>query len=471
MEGRLMNTTKNTPAMRRIEALLDENSFVELMSSVTARATDFNLNAKETPSDGVIIGHGLIDDNLVFVYSQDSTVLGGTIGEMHARKIKYVYDMAVKLGAPVISIIDSHGVRLQESFDALSALGTIYSSMIEASGVVPEISCIVGDCGGGISLLASLSDFSYMTKDASLYINSPDSIPGNNIDLLDNSKVEFHSEQSGVVDVVNDEDEMFERVRELITLLPGTCDEGYRIDETDDDLNRASDVYGKLDDVDAFLGEIADDNRFVEVKKDFGKSMITGFMKLGGTTIGVIGNRNLTEEKGLETSGLKKAASFVRFLDAFDIPLLSLTDIKGYERSVETEKSMPMELATFASVLSEADMPKVNVILNEAFGSAYILMNSKAIGCDLTYAYPDSRMGIIEADKASMILCPDGSDSDRSEVEDRFDELNSGVTNAARRGFVDKIINYNDTRKYLISGFELLYTKREKIGLKKHSSK
>ncbi|MCR4781928.1 MAG: carboxyl transferase [Lachnospiraceae bacterium] len=453
--------------MRRIESLVDENSFVELMSLVTARSTDFNLNPTEAPSDGVIIGHGLIDGNLVFIYSQDETVLGGTIGEMHAKKVKYIYDMAVKMGAPVISIIDSKGVRLQESFDSLSALGSIYSSCAKASGVVPEISCVVGECGGGISILSSLSDFSFMTKDAHSYLNSPDAIKGNNIDLMDSSSSDFQSEGTGIYDVLEDEDEMFSKVRELISLLPGTCDEGYRISESEDDLNRASDIESKLDDPILMLNEIADDNSFFEVRKNFGSSMITGLMSLGNTTVGVIANNS--EE--LTACGVKKASMFIRFLDAFDIPLLSLCNVKGYERSLYAEKNLPFELSTFVSVLSESDIPKISLVTKNAYGSASILMNSKALGCDLTYAFNNSDMGIIDSDKAALIICPDEDEEERENVSRKFHENCQGVENAARRGVIDRIINPIDARKYLIAGFEMLYTKREKADIKKHSSK
>ncbi len=465
-----MSFDKNTPATGRIESLLDENSFVELMSNVTARSTDFNLNEVDTPSDGVITGHGLIDGNLVYVYCQDSLVLGGTIGEMHARKIKNIYDLAIKTGAPIISILDSNGIRLQESFDALESLGTILDAASKASGIVPTISCVVGNCGGGLSVLAGLSDFCFMTESANLFLNSPDSIPGNNIDLNDTSNASFASEHSGVADLVSSEDEMFEKVRSLISFLPGSFDEGYRTEETEDDLNRASDVDEYLSNTVEFIKEIADDNEFVEVKSEYGKSMVTGFIRLSGTTIGVVAN-DFNEAGEFTASGVKKASAFVRFLDSFDIPLLTLTDAKGYERSIESERELIVELSRFVSTLSEADVPKVNLITNNAFGSAYVLMNSKSTGADLVYAYPDAEMGIMDSDKASLIICPDGTEEERESIRDEFEEKSQGLNNALRRGFVDRVIEHVDTRKYLIAGFEMLFSKREKDIVKKHSSK
>ena len=217
----MTNKSDNT-ALKRIEQLLDEHSFVELGALVTSRNTDFDLKQQETPSDGVVIGHGLIDGNLVFVYSQDASVLNGTIGEMHAKKILSVYDMAMKMGAPIIGLLDSAGVRLQESVDALESLGAVYAKAVSASGVIPQIVGIFGTCGGGLSVLSSVSDFTLMAENAKFFVNSPDTIPGNRQEVLDTAGADFQYKTAGNVDFVGDETEVCDAIRRFVCILPGS---------------------------------------------------------------------------------------------------------------------------------------------------------------------------------------------------------------------------------------------------------
>ncbi|MDD6448434.1 MAG: carboxyl transferase domain-containing protein, partial [Lachnospiraceae bacterium] len=310
-----MSERKNSLAAQRIQRLLDENSFVELGAGVTSRNTDFNLSKDDTPSDGVITGHGLIDGNLVFVYSQDNSVLGGTIGEMHARKIRNIYRMAVKMGAPVIGFLDCGGVRLQESFDALESIGSIYQEAVKASGVVPEITAVVGKCGGGMSTLAGVSDFVFMTEDAKLFLNAPDAIPGNNVDQCDSASAKFQYENTGLVDGIGSEDEIIDSIRKLVTILPGSNLEDGCFNDCEDDLNRASEI--TTDSCPCEIAkELSDNHVFVETKKGYATSFITGFIQLDGQTVGVVGNK----EDKLKTAGCRKAADFIRFCDAFSIP-------------------------------------------------------------------------------------------------------------------------------------------------------
>ena len=463
----MSNATKS-PALSRVEGLLDENSFVEIMSEVTSRSTDFNLTKDETPGDGVVIGHGLIDGNLVFVYSQDPSVLGGTVGEKHAEKIKRVYSDAVNFGAPVIGIIDCGGVRLQESYDALNSLGEVIQLAAKTSGVVPVVSCVMGNCGGGMDVVCGLSDFTFMTKQASMFINSSDALKGNK--LLETSSADFQSKEVGIADVFEDETELFNKVRELITLVPGNNMEGGRVDDCTDELNRASSNISKDSSVEEIAKNLSDNGQVLMVRTSYADDMKTGLIRLNGMTVGFIGNSD-SEEYALSTNGLYKACDFVRFLDSYEIPLLTITNIKGYKRTVEEEKTLPRAIAAFTVAISDADIPKLNLITGNAFGSASLLMNSKALGADLVYALSDSDMGIIDSDTASRIICPDGSKEDQRKVAGEFDDIQSGTINAARRGFVDRIINGVDARKYLIDGFELLFTKKENESLKKHSTK
>ncbi|MBD5451413.1 MAG: carboxyl transferase, partial [Lachnospiraceae bacterium] len=226
-------------ASKRIESLLDENSFVEIGALVTARATDFNLKQADTPSDGVVTGYGVINGNLVYVYSQDAAVLNGSVGEMHAKKITNLYDLAMKTGAPVIGLIDSAGLRLQEAADALNAFGEIYLKQTLASGVIPQITAIFGSCGGGLALIPTLTDFTFMEEEkAKLFVNSPNALDGNNITKCDSSSAAFQSSESGIVDVVANEAAIYAKIRDLVTMLPANNEDEASYDECTDDLNR-----------------------------------------------------------------------------------------------------------------------------------------------------------------------------------------------------------------------------------------
>ncbi|MCR5668793.1 MAG: carboxyl transferase [Lachnospiraceae bacterium] len=466
-----MSDMKNSPAVTHIESLLDENSFVELGALVTARSTDFGLDDCETPSDGVVTGHGLIDGRLVFVFSQDASVLNGTIGEMHAKKILSVYDMAMKMGAPVIGMLDCAGVRLQESVDALESMGEIYAKAVKASGIIPQILTIYR-CGGGLSVLPAVSDFNFMVKDGSLFVNSPDTISGNNKDKEDTSSADFQFE-AGNVDFVGTEDEVFEEIRNLVMMLPGSNIEGGAIDECEDDLNRASEnLLEKRLDPAEFAKEISDGHCFFEARAGYAKEMVTGFIKLNGVTTGVVGNREKCGEEEFETvlsaRGCEKATTFVEFCDAFDIPVLTLTNVDGYKSCVCAEKKLARQMGRMVFAFEEASVPKINFITGKAYGTAYILMNSKAIGADLVYAFADAEMGIMPANLAAKILTDDASKF--GEVAASFEEVQSGIQNAARRGYIDRVVNPEDARKYLIAGFEMLFTKNVDF-YKKHGTK
>ncbi|MBR1692878.1 MAG: hypothetical protein IJ711_08910 [Lachnospiraceae bacterium] len=295
--------SNSSQASQRIAALLDDNSFVEIGAMVTARATDFNLKQTETPSDGVITGYGVIDGNLVYVYSQDASVLGGTIGEMHAKKITNLYDLALKTGAPVIGLIDSAGLRLQEATDALHAFGEIYLKQTLASGVIPQITAVFGTCGGGLALVPTLTDFTFMEeKKAKLFVNSPNALEGNNIGKCDTSDAKFQSEESGIVDVVAEEAELLNRIRELISLLPANNEDNLSYTECTDDLNRACENLANCaGDTSIALSNIADDGAFFEVKAAYAKDMVTGFIRLNGATVGFVANRTAVfDENGKE---------------------------------------------------------------------------------------------------------------------------------------------------------------------------
>ncbi len=458
-------------ALERIENMLDDHSFVELSSMVTSRATDFNMNASATPSDGVIIGHGLIDGNMVFIYSQDASVLGGSIGEMHAKKIRMIYDMAIKMGAPIIGFIDSTGVRLAESVDAVEAIGMLYHTAVKASGVIPQVLGIYGGCGGALSVLASICDFVYMVDGATRFMNAPDAITGNTKGTLDSSSAQFQYEEAGSVDGMGSEVEVLIQIRQLVSILPGSNRErGYIMGCVDDPNRAAVDLDVKRDNVESFVKEISDDKLFIPVKNGWAQDMVTGFIRLNGMTVGIIGNQAVGDVPTLSADGCNKAASFVRFLDSFDIPLLSLVNVKGYEATIASELSLSGAAARLSMAIAAATVPKVTLLMKEAYGSAYLCMGAKSLGVDLVYAYPDADMGIMDAKMAAKIIT-DGLAGDAVAVAAEFDERQQGIGNAARHGYIDRVISFVDSRKYLIDAFQLLFTKQVLLPEKKHIAK
>lgn len=477
-----MSNTAQNLASTRIASLLDENSFVEIGGSVTARNTDFNLKQTETPSDGVVTGYGVIDGNLVFVYSQDASVLGGTLGEMHTKKIVGIYDMAMKMGAPVIGLVDCAGIRLQEATDALNALGELYGRQVLASGVIPQITAVFGTCGGGLALVPALTDFTFMeSKSAKLFVNSPNALDGNEISKCDTSSAKFQSECAGLVDFTGTEEEILAGIRELVNILPANNEDDDVFDECADDLNRACpDLANAIGDTSILLSTISDGQAFVETKAAYAKDMVTGFIKLNGTTVGAVANR--TEVYGedgekaeefapvLTAAGAMKAAKFIKFCDAFNIPVLSLTNCSGFKADMCSEKKIAQAAAELTSAFAEATVPKVNVITGQAYGSAYVAMNSKAIGADLTYAWSDAQIGMMDAKLAAKIMYADADAATVNEKAAEYASLQSSVLSAAKRGYVDTIIEPSDTRKYLIGAFEMLFTKREDRPNKKHGT-
>ena len=467
-----MSTTSK--ASQRIAALLDDNSFVEIGGLVTARATDFNLKPNETPSDGCITGYGVINGNLVYVYSQDASVLNGTIGEMHAKKITNLYDLAMKTGAPVIGLIESAGLRLQEATDALAAFGEIYLKQTMASGVIPQITAVFGTCGGGLGLFPTMTDFTFMEeKNAKLFVNAPNALDGNVITKCDSSSAKFQAEESGIVDVVADEATILEKVRELVSFLPANNeDDASFLEDCTDDLNRVNpEIAGCVGDTSVALSILADDNNFFEVKSGYAKNMVTGFLRLDGVTVGAVANRSeICDEEGkvaekldavLTAEGCEKAAEFVNFCDAFGIPVLTLTNVKGYEATLASEKTIAKAAAKLTYAFANATVPKVNVVIGKALGTAYVVMNSKAIGADITMAWPDAQIGAMDGKLAAKIMY-DGQGADViNEKAAEYEALTLNVTSAAKRGYVDQIVNAADTRKYVIGAFEMLFTKSE----------
>lgn len=482
----MSNFAKNS-AIDRINSLVDENSFVEIGGLVNARNTDFNMQNVDTPADGVVTGYGVIDGSLVYVFSQNASVLGGSIGEMHAKKISKIYDLAMKMGAPVVGLIDCVGLRLQESTDALNALGEIYQKQSLASGVVPQITAIFGTCGGGLSVVPTLSDFTFMSDNAKLFTTSPNALDGNSDSKLDTASAKYQSEVAGLVDFTGSEAEVLANIRQLVSILPSNNEEEADFDECTDDLNRVcADLENCVEDTSIALVNISDNNFFMEVKASYAKEMVTGFIKLNGATVGVVANRTKVYdddmkvvaefEARLTSEGATKAAEFVEFCDAFNIPVLTLTNAKGYATTIEEEKTVAKAVAKLTYAFANATTPKVNVVIGHAFGGAYVAMNSKAVGADMVFAWPESKIGTMCPKDAVRIIYAEelkNAEDKNAFLEEKANEyrtMQSSAMSAAKRGYVDNIIEACDTRKYVIGAFEMLYTKREERPFKKHGT-
>ena len=483
-----MNDMSRSTAVNRIATLLDDSSFVEIGGYVTARSTDFNLQDQESPSDGVITGYGTIEGKLAFVYSQDAAVLGGSIGEMHAKKIVKLYDLAMKTGAPVIGLVDCAGLRLQEATDALQGFGALYASQINASGVIPQITGIFGSCGGGMAVVPALTDFTFMeNSQAKLFINSPNALAGNSADQNDTASARFQSTEAGIVDGIGEEAEVIAKMRELVAILPSNNEETPEAEPCSDDLNRYCNGLetGAADGAYA-LTELSDNGYFFEVKRDYAKEMVTGFIKLNGILVGGIANRTaIYDENGEETAvfepvltsaGAEKAADFVKFCDSFEIPLLTLTNVKGFQATVCEEKHIARAAAKLTYAFAEATVAKVTVITGTAYGSAGLMMNSSAIGADIVYAWPKSSVGMMDPQAAAKIMYAKeiaSSGNGAALIREKAAEyaaLQASAVSAAKRGYVDDIITAAETRKRVIASFEMLYTKRVDLPLKKHGT-
>lgn len=477
-----MSSTAQLSARDRIVTLLDDNSFVEVGALVTKRSTDFNLMQKEAPSDGVITGYGVIFGRSVYVYSQNVKVLNGTMGEMHARKIIHLYDMALKVGAPVIAFIDCAGLRLEEATDALAGFGEVFAKQAEASGIIPQITAVFGTCGGGSAISASLSDFVFMEeKNAKLFVNAPNTIDHNYTGKCDTAAASFMA-QSGVADFVGkDEETILNDIRNLISFLPSNNEEDAVPAEQQDDLNReVPEFSSEAADPAVALKDISDEGCFLEVKAEYAKEMVTAFIRFNGMTVGAIANRTaILDEQGktcetfpsvLTTQGCYKAESFVKFCDSFHIPVLTLTNVTGFSTSLSDAKSVGIAAAKLTYAFANAAIPKINLITKKAYGSAYLVMNSKHIGADLVFALDQAEIGTMDAQMAAQIMYSGEDVKTRKEKAAQYQELAQSAASAAKRGYVDAILSPESVRKQLIYGFEMMYSKRVTRPFKKHGT-
>lgn len=488
-EIKKQHDAKKLTARERINALTDDGSFVEIDAFVTHRAVEYGMDCTEAPGEGVVAGYGTVDGRPVYVYAQDFTALGGSVGEMHSKKICKVMDMAAKTGTPVIGISDSSGARIQEGTDALAGLGEILYRNTLNSGVVPQISVVMGTCAGAAAASAALSDFVFMVENTGkMFMTGPQVIEnatGEKVDAAAFGGADVHSEKSGEVDfkAANDE-ECIAKVRELLSFLPSN-----NLEETPyvpaDDINRVSERLTAIVpddttaayDVRGVIAEIADNGAFMEVQKDFAQNMVIGFARMNGLTVGIAANQPAVNDGLIDANAAEKAARFVRFCDSFNIPVVTFTDSEGFAASKAQEESgLISSSAKLIYAFAEATVPKVNVIIRKAYGSAYIAMNSKNIGADMVLAWPTAEIAVMNPDGAANILFKDSLKnssepmSDREEKVQEYKNKAASPFEAAKRGYVDDVIEPDSTRPRIIAALQMLEAKREARPAKKHGN-
>ncbi len=455
-------------ARDRIEALLDENSFVEIGAFIASRSTAFNMAEVDTPADGVVTGYGTVNGNPVYVYSQDASVLGGAIGEMHAKKIVRIYEDALKVGAPVVGFLDTVGVRLQENIDALLGYGKIFAKMTEASSVIPQIAVVAGDCAGGASFIAGLSDFVFMSsKSARVFLNSPNTLDSKEASFENIATAKVHFEETGLANFVADKEEaLIEEVRRLLSYLPQSNSDEVPFYTVTDDLNRVEASLNNFDfetqSIKDIVTAIADNGEYLVIGAAYGKSVLTAFMRLDGGTVGVIANI----ESQIDDAGIKKVTDFMNTCDSFNVPVVTLTNIEGFASTIATEKGGIVKAASLLiKAFAEASVPKVNVLVGEGYGSSFVAMNSKAIGADMVYAWPTAKLGNLKAESAMKIMYGKQLEEGTMSVEAytqavaEYEAMHGSAFAAAQKGIVDDIIEPAATRKRIIAALEVLATK------------
>ena len=477
-------------ARERINLLFDEGSFVELDKFVEHRCTNFGMEKVEAPADGVVTGYGTVDGRLVFAYAQDFTVLGGSLGEMHAAKICKVQDMALKMGAPIIGFNDSGGARIQEGVDALSGYGQIFYRNTIASGVIPQISVILGPCAGGAVYSPALTDFIFMVENTSrMFITGPQvikSVTGEEVTQEELGGASTHNKVSGVAHFMDKtEEECIERIKVLLSFLPSNNLEEAPVFDTEDNINRIEERLNEIVpvnpnkpyDMKEVIRLIADNGYFFEVQEYFAQNIITGFIRLNGKAVGVVANQPRFLAGCLDINASDKATRFIRTCDAFNIPLLNLVDVPGFLPGTEQEYGgIIRHGAKMLYAYSEATVPKVTLIIRKAYGGAYLAMCSKDLGADQVFAWPNSEIAVMGPEGAANIIFKKDIESSDNPIETRQEkimEYRNTVANpyiAAQRGFVDDVLVPSMTRPRLISAFDMLESKREGRPAKKHGN-
>jgi len=477
-------------ARERIDLLLDKDSFVELDLLVEHRCNNFGMDKVEAPGEGVVTGYGTIDGRLIYVFAQDFTVIGGSLGEMHAKKICKVLDMAMKMGAPCIGINDSGGARIQEGVDSLSGYGQLFYRNTIASGVIPQISIIVGPAAGGAVYSPAIMDFVFMVKNVGImHITGPDVIRAVTGEVVTSEKLGgamTHNRKSGVAHfAAENEEEVYQMVRKMMGYLPSNNMETPPSVECKDDPNRMEEALLNIVPTDPnkpyemrdIIRYIVDEGDFFESHPYFATNILTGFARLNGQSIGIIANQPKVLAGCLDIDASDKAARFIRFCDAFNIPILTLVDVPGFLPGTAQEYGgIIRHGAKLLYAYSEATVPKVTLIVRKSYGGAYLAMCSRDLRADQVIAWPTAEIAVMGSQGAANIIFrkeiakADNPEKVRQEKIDEFQQKFSNPYEAAKRGYVDMVIDPRETRPRLITTFEMLSTKKESRPAKKHGN-
>ncbi len=477
-------------ARERIELLLDKDSFQEIGKFVTHRAKDFGLDKQVILGDGVVTGYGTIDNRLVYVFSQDFTVFGGSLSETHAEKIVKVMDLAMKNGAPIIGLNDSGGARIQEGVVSLGGYADIFYRNTLASGVIPQISAIMGPCAGGAVYSPAITDFIMMVENSSyMFVTGPNvvkTVTQEEVTSEELGGASTHGSKSGVshFSCANEAD-CIQRIRKLLSYMPQNCEDQpaslpytLREDETRMELDAIlPDNPNQPYDMREVIDGIVDKESFLEVHKDYAENIVVGFARLAGQSIGIVGNQPASLAGVLDIDASVKAARFVRFCDCFNIPLLVLEDVPGFLPGTDQEwNAIITNGAKLLYAFSEATVPRVTVITRKAYGGAYDVMNSKHIGADMNFAWPTAEIAVMGAKGAAEIIFKKEikkADDPEAKLQEKVDEYTDKFANpyiAAGRGFIDEVILPHNTRIKLINAFAMLKNKVDKLPKKKHGN-
>ena len=475
-------------ARERIEALFDDNSFVEINDQIISRNNDFGMDRKRKIGDGVVTGYGKIHGRIAFVASQDFTVCGGSLGEAQALRICKIMDKALEMKAPFISINDSGGARIEEGVLGLHGYADIFYRNTMASGIIPQISVILGPCAGGACYSPAISDFIFMTEQTSqMYITGPDvvkSVTGEVISASDLGGADIHSTVSGVAHFVYENDlSCLNGVRELLGYLPQNCSDnpmivkGKEIDFTRDIINIVPDDPKKAYDVKDVIYTFVDQNSFFEIQENFARNIVVGLSRINGRTVGVIANQSNCMAGALEINASDKASRFIRFCDCFNIPLLTMVDVPAFlPGSKEEHSGIIRHGAKLLYAYSEATVPKVTLIMRKAYGGAFLAMCSKGIGADVVYAWPIVEIAVMGAAGAVSIIGRKDiklADNPAEKKKQLLEEYNTKFMNpyiAAEHGFVDEVILPEETKNKIVGAFEMLQSKDLSIPYRKHGN-
>lgn len=477
-------------ARERLVKLLDPGSFTEMDKFVVHRCVNFDLVGKEAPGEGVITGHGTIAERLVYVYAQDFTVLGGSLGEMHAAKIVKIIEMAAQMGAPLIGINDSGGARIQEGVDALSGFGKIFYRNTMASGVIPQISVIMGPCAGGAVYSPALTDFVFMVKNISqMFITGPQvikAVTGEEVSPEQLGGAGTHNSTSGVAHfAAENEEECFAQIRQLLSFLPSNNSEAAPVSKSGDLSARTDDFLNKIIPDDSriaynmaeLISEVVDDGLFFQVMPKFAPNILTGFARVTGRVIGIIANQPKFMAGCIDINASDKAARHIRFCDAFNIPIVNFVDVPGFLPGTKQEyDGIIRHGAKMLYAYSEATVPKITIITRKAYGGAYIAMCSKELGADQVIAWPTAEIAVMGAEGAANIIFRKEINA-APEPEQKRNELIAGYRaqfntpyGAAERGYVDMVIEPSETRLRLANALAMLTSKRAAGPAKKHGN-